>query len=91
MRFLGTNLPHAGILSTIEEMSANILCISTTLVANLPAAADLVRAVRDRLGEKSPRIVVGGAAYRMAPRFAQSIGAAEVIPDLRQALLTLSP
>jgi MerR family transcriptional regulator, light-induced transcriptional regulator len=49
MRFLGTNLPHSTILSTVEEISADVLCISTTLIANLSAAADLIKVVRRRL------------------------------------------
>ena len=28
VRFLGTNLPHSSILATIDEVSANVLCIS---------------------------------------------------------------
>jgi methanogenic corrinoid protein MtbC1 len=91
VRFLGTNLPHATILSTIEENSADVLCISTTLVANLPSAADLIKLVREKLGKKAPRIVVGGAAYRIAPIFLEESGSAEAIPDLRQALVKLCP
>jgi methanogenic corrinoid protein MtbC1 len=91
VRFLGTDLPHSTILSTIEETSADVLCISTTLVANLPSAADLVKVVRGKLGMKAPRIVAGGAAYRITPSFADEIGPAEAIPDLRQALVTLCP
>ena len=91
VRFLGTNLPHSTILSTIEEISADVLCISTTLVANLPSAADLIRVVRRKLGEKAPRIVVGGTAYRIAPRFVEEMGSAEAIPDLRNALVMLCP
>jgi methanogenic corrinoid protein MtbC1 len=91
VRFLGTNLPHSSILSTIEEVSADVLCISTTLIANLPSAADLIRTVRDKLGNKVPRIILGGAAYRITPRFAKEVGPAEAIPDLKQALITLCP
>ena len=91
VRFLGTNLPHSTILSIIEENSADVLCISTTLVANLPSAADLIKMVRTKLGKKAPRIVLGGAAYRIAPKFVEEIGSAEAIPDLRQALVTLCP
>ncbi len=39
VRFLGTNLPHSSVLSAVEQSSADILCISTTIVANLPAVA----------------------------------------------------
>ena len=86
VRFLGTNLPHSSVLSTIEEISADVLCISTTIVANLPSAADLVRVVRGKLNGRSPKIVLGGSAYRLATRFAHEVGATESFTDLRRAL-----
>jgi methanogenic corrinoid protein MtbC1 len=89
VRFLGTNLPHSSVLSTIEEISADVLCISTTIVASLPSAADLVRLVRSQLNGRSPKIVLGGAAYRLASRFAHEVGATESFTDLRRALAIL--
>jgi methanogenic corrinoid protein MtbC1 len=86
VRFLGTNLPHSSVLATIEEISADLLCISTTIVANLPSVADLVRTVRSKLNEGAPKIVLGGAAYRVATQFAGDVGAMEAINDLRLAL-----
>jgi methanogenic corrinoid protein MtbC1 len=90
VRFLGTNLPHSSVLSTVKEISADVLCISTTLVANLPSVVELVRAVRSKLGERAPKIVLGGAAYRLAPQFASEIGTTEAVIDLRQGLTMLS-
>lgn len=89
VRFLGTNLPHSSVLATVEEISANVLCISTTILSNLPSVVDLIYAVRSKLKESAPRIILGGAAYRMATQFALEVGAAEVIPDLRGALALL--
>jgi methanogenic corrinoid protein MtbC1 len=86
VRFLGTNLPHSSVLATVEEISADILCISTTIVANLPSVADLARTVRSKLNERAPKIVLGGAAYRVATQFALDIGATEAGTDLRRAL-----
>ncbi len=37
VRFLGTNLPHSAVIAAVEESSADVLSISTTIVANLPA------------------------------------------------------
>jgi methanogenic corrinoid protein MtbC1 len=91
VRYLGTNLPHSSVLDAVEELPANVLCISTTILAHLPVAADLVRVVRDKLRERAPRIVLGGAAHRLAPRFALEIGATDSISDLRQALAILCP
>jgi methanogenic corrinoid protein MtbC1 len=86
--FLGTNLPHSSILATVEEVSADVLCVSTTLVANLPAVAELVRMVRDKLSGRVPRIVLGGAAYRIAAGFAGEMGA-DVVRDLRGGIAML--
>lgn len=90
VRFLGTNLPHSSVLATVEEVSADVLCVSTTIVANLPSVADLVRAVRGKLRDDPPRIVLGGAAYRLATQFALEVGATEAFTDLGRALAMLS-
>jgi MerR family transcriptional regulator, light-induced transcriptional regulator len=86
VRFLGTNLPHSSVLATIEEISADMLCISTTIIANLPSVVDLLQTVRGKLNQKVPKIVLGGAAYRSATQFVRDIGPAEAVADLRQAL-----
>jgi hypothetical protein len=52
----GTNLPHTTILSVVEETSSDVLCSSTTLLANLPSAAELVESVRTRLKERAPEL-----------------------------------
>jgi methanogenic corrinoid protein MtbC1 len=89
VRFLGTNLPHSSVVATVEEISASVLCISTTILSNLPSVADLIQAVRSKLKERAPKIILGGTAYRMATQFASEVGAAEVVPDLRGALALL--
>jgi len=89
VQFLGSNLPDSSVVAAVEESSASVLCVSTTIVANLPSVVELVRTVRGKLGERAPKIVLGGAAYRMAPRFAQELGAAEPFTDLRRALTML--
>lgn len=90
VRFLGTNLPLSSILAAIEESSAQVLCISTTILANLPSVAELIRTVRSQLSEKSPKIVLGGAAYRQAGNFARELGAVQAL-NLRDALPVLCP
>ena len=42
VRFLGTNLPHSSVMAAVEESSVSVLCISTTIVANLPSVVDLL-------------------------------------------------
>ena len=86
VHFLGSNLPGRGIVDAVEENAADVLCISTTLVANLPAAANLIRAVRARLDGRAPRIVVGGSAYTFAAEFANELGVTNLTTNLRAAL-----
>jgi methanogenic corrinoid protein MtbC1 len=89
VRFLGSNAPLPSILQAINESSADVLCISTTLVSNLPSAAQLIRSVRNDRKERAPRIVVGGAAYRYSPQFVDEIESAVIALDLRAALSLL--
>ena len=36
VRFLGSNMPHSGILETMEQEAASVLCISTTILSTFP-------------------------------------------------------
>ncbi|HEX8679910.1 MAG TPA: cobalamin-dependent protein [Chthoniobacterales bacterium] len=69
VRFLGTNMPHRGILAAIEEGGVDLLGISATMLFNLPQVRALVHEVREKLGAGAPRIVVGGGAFRLCPEF----------------------
>jgi methanogenic corrinoid protein MtbC1 len=89
VRFLGTNLPHSSVITTLEESAADVLCISTTIVANLASLAELIRTVQGRLGKRSPRIVLGGAAFHCATQFTRELGLTEPVTDLRHALAML--
>jgi methanogenic corrinoid protein MtbC1 len=89
VRFLGSNTPLPAILQTVRECCADVLCISTTLVANLPAAAELIRSVSSDQQERGLRIVLGGAAYRHSAQFMNELGASAVALDLRTALSLL--
>lgn len=89
VRFLGTNLPPSSVLAAVDESAADVLCISTTIVSNLPSVAELVRTVRGQLSDRAPKIVLGGGAYRLAKQFAGDVGAEGAITDLRQGLAML--
>jgi methanogenic corrinoid protein MtbC1 len=89
VQFLGSNLPDSSVVAAIEESSASVLCVSTTIVANLPSVVELVKTVRSKLGERAPKIVLGGSAYLMAPQFGRELGAAEPVTNLRGALTML--
>jgi len=89
VRFLGSNLPHLSVIATVEETSADVLCISTTIVANLPSVVELVESMRSKLRGRAPRIILGGSAHLFTPQFGEDLGEAQVVPDLKRALTML--
>lgn len=89
VRFLGTNLPHAGILQAIETHHADVLGISATMLFNVPQVVGLVAEVHSRFGAKAPRIVLGGSAFRGQLSLGTELGAVGVVSDLRAAVRLL--
>lgn len=85
VRFLGTNLPQAGILRVIEEQRPDAVGISATMLFNLPRVRDLIEAVRAQ-PIPQPRIIVGGAAFRTAAGAWREVGADACALDLEQAI-----
>jgi MerR family transcriptional regulator, light-induced transcriptional regulator len=83
VRFLGTNMPYAGILQAIEAHQAEILGISATMLFSVPQLRQLIGEVRSRFGPRSPRIVLGGAALSQLPDLAAEVGAVLSATDLR--------
>lgn len=86
VRFLGTQMPHQGILDAIEEHRADLLGISATMLFNVPQVTRLLTAVRQRFGDRTPKILLGGAAFRDAPALWEDLGAAGYGRDLRDVI-----
>ncbi len=89
VRFLGTDVPAPVVLDAIAEHRPDVLGISCALGENIPRVAALVASVRERYGDRAPRVVVGGSAFRAAPERAARLGADGWAPDLRAAVLLL--
>ncbi|MEO8255872.1 MAG: cobalamin-dependent protein [Acidobacteriota bacterium] len=86
VRFLGTNMPHAGILQAIEEHRPDVVGISATMLFSLPKVIRLVGDIRERFALSPPRIIVGGRAFLATPALCQELGTNEPVTDLRGAL-----
>lgn len=86
VRFLGTNVPHEGILEAVEEHRADVLGISTTVLFNVDQAVGLIEDARSRLGERAPRVVVGGRAFMAVPDLWREIAADGFAPGVREAV-----
>jgi methanogenic corrinoid protein MtbC1 len=86
VRFLGSNMPHSGILDTIEQEAASVLCISTTILFNIPKSVELIRSVRTRFSGVG--IMVGGGAFKSTSGLWREVGADAFAPDLEGAIST---
>ena len=86
VRFLGSNMPHSGILAALASHEADILGISATMLFNVPQVRALIAEVHTRYGSQSPGIVVGGRAFHgFSPETAADLRANRVVTDLRGA------
>ena len=86
VRFLGTNMPHRGILQAVEEHQCTMVGISATMVFNLPQVRSLIGDLRERFGRVNLKIIVGGAAFRSAPGLYEEIGADGFAHDLKATI-----
>jgi methanogenic corrinoid protein MtbC1 len=85
VRFLGTNVPSAGVLKAVEEHRADVLGISATMFFNLPNVRRLIEQARALPGQRL-RFILGGCAFRGAPELYRELGAAGVALDVRSAI-----
>ena len=86
VQFLGSNIPVPAIVAVIKDARPDVLGISVTMLFNLHQASRLIESVR-ALGHPI-RIVVGGAAFRVATDWRQT-GADAYASDLRTAVALL--
>jgi methanogenic corrinoid protein MtbC1 len=89
VRFLGTNLPHTGILEVIREHRPDWVGISATTLLSLPQASRLIAEIRTAFPEGAPGIVVGGSAFRFSPLAWREIGADAAAVNLDEAIALL--
>ena len=85
VHFLGTNIPHDGIVQAVVAHRPDFLGVSCTMLFNLPSVVTLVAAVRARVSP-APRLLLGGAAFRSAPDLWKELGAEGWAQDLRAAI-----
>jgi len=82
VRFLGTQMPHRGILERVRAEEAVLVGISATMLFNLPSVADLIADLRALELERPLRILVGGSAFRHTGDAWKGMGAHASAPDL---------
>jgi methanogenic corrinoid protein MtbC1 len=86
VRYLGSNTPPSGVVTTLMEAKADVLGVAATMLFDLPQARRLIASVRAELGH-GVRVIVGGAAFRH--RGAGDVGADLFAADLRETVALL--
>lgn len=86
VQFLGTNTPPEAVLEAVEQHEATLFGVSATMVFNIDAVASLVEEVRRRWGGAGPKVLLGGAAFRTAPRMVDELDVSGWAGDVRTAL-----
>jgi methanogenic corrinoid protein MtbC1 len=85
VRFLGANVPHAGILRVIDEHRADVVGISVAMLFNIHRLIDLIESIDKTFGQ-GVRVIVGGSAFRLSPQIWKSTGAHGFAQNAREAV-----
>lgn len=85
VRFLGANAAPREVVRAVEDSEASLVAFSASLLPAAARAARLIEQVRDRFGEASPRIIVGGGIIRAVPDLWRAVGADACAADVRGA------
>ena len=86
VRFLGASAPLESIVRKVSEIRPVVAGFSITMLTNIRVIQNLVFKIKEQMGEDAPKIVLGGAAVRLAPGFACEVGADGIAVDAHAAL-----
>lgn len=64
LRFVGRSIPVASLIKIIEKGQVDLLVLSSTMAGSVNSISYIVEAIKSNLGEKSPRILLGGASNK---------------------------
>ena len=86
VRFLGTHLSIGQLREMLLGAPPDLVAISVTLPESVNAAADTIRAIREKRALARTRIVVGGQAFESNPALWKRIGADAQATDAADAV-----
>jgi methylmalonyl-CoA mutase cobalamin-binding domain/chain len=81
VQYLGPSVPPDAVAASVVARGADVVALSTTMEANLPAVERTIAAVRAVAPDL--RVVVGGQAYGGDVERAAAVGADAFLPSLR--------
>jgi methanogenic corrinoid protein MtbC1 len=76
VRFLGANVPTAGLVELVHRRPPDLLALSASTTATLAALRRAIVAVRGIAGDRVP-VLVGGRVFAHRPELPGQLGAAQ--------------
>lgn len=86
VRYLGSDAPLDDVVAAVKAYRPAVVCVSVTMLVNVPAATALIERVRAT--DPQARVLVGGAAFSAWDDIWRSIGADARGGDVRHAMVT---
>lgn len=62
--YLGSNVPVKSIILATEEKKPDIIALSVTMSYHIESAKNTIEALRSHFGKLTPRIIIGGNAFK---------------------------
>lgn len=81
VRYLGSDTPAGALIPYVEQWRPDVVGLSVSMVQQLPTLQRVVRCLRQRFGERRPKVVVGGLASNQLEGAWRWIGADHWSPD----------
>ena len=85
-RYLGAAVPADSLVAMVRTHPPDAIALSATIAPHLPRVRDVIRAIREALGDAAPPILVGGRAFLDDPALAARLGADLTAPDAVRAV-----
>lgn len=87
--YLGASVPIDDLVRMVEARRPEVVALSAALAPHVPRVRAMISALRERLGDRTPLIMVGGRPFIAQPALAEAVGADLTAPDAAQAVEVL--
>ncbi len=86
VQYLGANMPTSAIIRQAADWQADLVGLSVSFAQQLRVVKDVIRQLRERLGEARPAVIIGGLAINRFNRLAEMVGADACGADAQAAV-----
>lgn len=87
--YLGASTPIESLVEMVEARRPAVVALSASISPHLVRVREAIRALRERLGERTPLIAVGGRPFMDDPGLAATVGADLTANDAVEAVRVL--